>query len=190
MIDIKRNHGDLSDVRRHPPINKLSSRTFLLSARVALFPFILMMMTMIVRNHHYYYWCFLSNLFPCLLTNKLWSSKIPMLTIHITDVFILYHTYITGDVYKDYSPPCPVSLLLQTSLHQSQNQRSGPDPKTSFDPSPTVNIPQGSNNTRNSQAGDHLQRSRGEIYVSHSVDSMYPVNSVFVVDWKRPMYKW
>ena len=40
-------HGDLSDVRRHPPTNKLSSRTFLLSASVALFPFILMMMTMI-----------------------------------------------------------------------------------------------------------------------------------------------
>ena len=61
---------------------------------------------------------------------------------------------------RDCSPPCPVSLLLQTSLCQSQNQRSGPNPKTSFDPSPTVNIPQGSNNTRNSQAGDHLQRSR------------------------------
>ena len=102
---------------------------------------------------------------------------------NISLMYISYIQYIYPSyVFQDLSPPCPVSLLLQTSLHQSQNQRSGPDPKTSFDPSPTVNIPQVSNNTRNSQAGDHLQRSRGEIYVSHSVDSMYPVNSVFVVD--------
>ena len=46
MIDIKHNHGHLSFVRRHPPISKLSSRTFLLSASVALFPFILMVITM------------------------------------------------------------------------------------------------------------------------------------------------
>ena len=45
MIDIKRNHGHLSFVRRHPPISKLSSRTFLLSARFALFPSILMIIT-------------------------------------------------------------------------------------------------------------------------------------------------